>query len=449
MKKTLIYSEKNQRNHWLVLGAFWITLFFQETVYKYLFGVETLSRVMNILMVVLFIFYVINALFRYKLKSSWMYLYLFPGLLVTLGMSINLLMSAVANPLILVQVGMLVPWFVYLAVPWLVKNRKIYADVLWQYFFYFMLVVVCLGIVEYFLIVSGILEVRLIETGGGPGYVAGRFSILYSEGFGSANQNTDDLMKFSPRFYAAFAEPGTLAMFLLPVMTYALFYKKYIALGIFSLGIYLANSLGGFIGVAMVASMYFFIAAKGMTIGKKAMLMFLGLIACVMIFSYGYEPLVNEYQDKGNSASAREQSFFRTIENLPTLLTQYPLGLTRETTTAGMEKHRLFSGHFTPGSALIRGGIMAFIGYLLILFFSVIGAFLSIFYGNLSRQEKVVAISIIALFPFILQRSTIWDSGLYALLFAPYLLTGIFGKITLRLNRSDELTNVLKPTRSG
>lgn len=425
MRKAIADNIRNKKSHWLVLMGFWITLFFQDTVYKNILGIESLSRLMNILILVFFIIFLINALLRYKIKKNWMFFHVFPGLLVVIGMSTNIIMSAVSNPAILAQVGMLVPWLFFLAIPWLVKDNNINADSLWHYFYYFMLIVVILGIVEFFLIIGGMTELRVIQTGGGE-FLAGRFSIVWSPDAESGE-------RISARLYGAFQEPGTLAMFLLPATTYALFYRKYFAVAAFSLAIILTDSLGGFIGLAMLASVFFFMVANGLSLGKKIILLFLGLASFIAILSLAYEPLMNQYNDRGDSASSREQNFLQTIENLPVLITQNPLGLSRGESSEEVKAQRLYSGsNFAPGTALFRGGLLAFIGYTFILFSSAFFAFISFLFGHLSKQEKIISISLIILFPFILQRSTIWDSGLYAFLFAPYLLTGMLDKINLR-----------------
>jgi hypothetical protein len=40
----------------------------------------------------------------------------------------------------------------------------------------------------------------------------------------------------------------------------------------------------------------------------------------------------------------------------------------------------------------------------------------------LSLEEKVVFCSLIVLFPFIFQREALWDSGIFAFLFAPSII---------------------------
>ena len=79
--------------------------------------------------------------------------------------------------------------------------------------------------------------------------------------------------------------------------------------------------------------------------------------------------------------------------------------------------------NFIPIVYLQKGGIISFIGYCIIVCFSFYDAL------RILRQKKiieiedyVVAISLIIMIPFLFQRTTIWETPLFALLYFPSLL---------------------------
>ena len=113
----------------------------------------------------------------------------------------------------------------------------------------------------------------------------------------------------------------------------------------------------------------------------------------------------------------------RTVQNLPALLVRFPLGfeLALETETAQRSEF-YYGANFAPGNYLRRGGVVAFIGYLLCLGVSCGIALASLLRADLSRHEKIVFTSILVLLPFAVQRTVIWDTALFAFLLAPSLL---------------------------
>ena len=130
-----------------------------------------------------------------------------------------------------------------------------------------------------------------------------------------------------------------------------------------------------------------------------------------------------EYDEKENSAKVREESFANTLINLPVIFLTNPLGLKLGETSDDMEKNRLYSGtNFLPGFYLQYGGILAFFGYLAVLGVSFKVSIKALARSDLSIEEKVVFSSILGLLPFIFQRSTIWESALFAFLFAPFII---------------------------
>ena len=101
----------------------------------------------------------------------------------------------------------------------------------------------------------------------------------------------------------------------------------------------------------------------------------------------------------------------------------YPLGLPRFENSDEALDNGLHSGfNFSIGTSFISGGIISMTGYIIVLYRSMSYAINSLLVRDNYGFEQVVSVSLICLFPFIFQRPTIWESGLFSLLFAPYLI---------------------------
>ena len=306
------------------------------------------------------------------------------------------------------QLGLLIPWVVFLAIPTLLKNNNLNVFSLWRYFNYFMLTTVSLSIFEYLLLFNGVINPRPIITTGGP-FVAGYFSML----------NAIESGELHYRFYACFMEPGTLAMFLLPVISYSFMYRKYLTLFVYLIALYLTDSLGGFISMLILMPLLVYFKFK-----KN------GVLAVIFLFFVSFfvvpvyiDDLIYRYEEKNLSATEREDSTFSFISNFPSLIFDYPFGLPlKENSNENFSNPAYKGANFTIGNAYYLGGILSFLGYIAVLFLSIWYAIVGLFRKHLSLDEQVVVISTFCLLPFIFQRSVIWDSSLFSLLFAPFLI---------------------------
>ena len=140
-------------NSWLVLFTFVITVIFQITAYKFIWGIEWVSRALNIVTIIISSLYAINTLSRFKFDQNVINFYVIPGLLVYIGFFINISIESVLNINVINQYSLMIPWAIYLAIPGLVKFGKLDVSSLWRYLHYFMLATVSISIVEYFLLV--------------------------------------------------------------------------------------------------------------------------------------------------------------------------------------------------------------------------------------------------------------------------------------------------------
>jgi hypothetical protein len=395
------------KNSNVVVFIFIVTVIFQITAYKFIWEIEWVSRYLNIAVLIIAGVYALIYLtssYNYKVY----YYYLIPGLMVYAGIFFNIFINSVINLNVINQFGLLISWTVYLAIPGFIKFRKLDVTVLWRYFHYFMLMTVSFSILEYFALLNGFVAPRPIVTSGGP-FMAGNFSMLHA-------LETGDLYY---RFYASFMEPGTLAMFLLPAMAYAFLYRKYLSLIIYSFAMISSDSLGGFIGVATLIPLLTYFRFRKYAITTSLII----IITTILISIFYVDDFIERYDQKNQSATVREESTLRLIKNLPDLFINYPFGLPlTESTENAQENTSYFGSNFTPGTAFNLGGIISFLGYVAIIFVSLFYAVVLLLRKNLSHEEQTVVASIICLFPFIFQRTVVWDSSIFGLLYAPFVI---------------------------
>ena len=79
-----------------------------------------------------------------------------------------------------------------------------------------------------------------------------------------------------------------------------------------------------------------------------------------------------EIEKKDNSRKIREESFKTGIKNIPSLFINNSFGLQLANSTKEAERNNLYSGtNFIPIIYLMNGGILSFIGYCVIIYFSI------------------------------------------------------------------------------
>jgi hypothetical protein len=339
------------------------------------------------------------------------YYFLIPGMLIFLGMFLNISLNSISNLKLITYYGLTLPWITYLIIPALMRKEAINTKDLWRYYYYFILLANIIGILEYILVLNGVEYLRILYTPFGT-FLGSFFSLHFMYPDGSAGY----------RYYSCFMEPGTLAMFLLPAITYAFFNKKRIGLLILLIAFFLTYSLGGIISLLILIVIISFIKFNR----QKKYLIFAILIAFLMsglLWIYFGDTILEKYKGKNISAKVRENNFTKAFTNFPKIVINNPIGLKLSENTKSFEKNKYYIGsNFSPEFYLQYGGISALVGYLICLSVSFMISLRSLKRDDLSIEEKVVFTSILVLLPFILQRSTIWDCSLFAFLFAPSII---------------------------
>lgn len=406
------YKINHSKNSKYVIFVFLGILFFQSTMLKFIWSLEDVSRVYNSLVLFISFFFAAHIVLSKNFSRDIRKQYLIPGVLVLVGMILNILINAISNLKLLNQLGLTLPWVLFITIPFLMRKNMINVFSLWKASYYIMLVFLILGLIDYYLIYYLGGHANLLETPYGF-FLLGRFSILFPTEFGPHD-----------RFYACFAEPGTLAMLLLPYIIYAFLYKKYIGMIVLLVGFYFTYSLGGYIGLLLISFLVYLHKTK-----KKSMLLSLLSATLILGLAYGYvsSKISYEYEKKGGSATVREENFSNGVLNLPKLIVTYPFGMPLAETTEGLSGNDLYTGaNFIPLLYFQSGGLLSLVGYILILIMSLKFAF-KIFLSkrNYKIEYVVAAFTLITMIPFLFQRTTIWENSMFALLYAPLIIDSI------------------------
>lgn len=394
----------------VVLMFFMVVLLFQLSMIKYVFGLTGIASMVNALMLlglsILGIKNVVSGAFSMDVWKG----YLLPGALVFGGFFLNISLNLISNVGVAGYLGLMIPWAAYLSVPFFIRTVAD-TEMIWRFFYRFMLIVSAIGLMEYVLIFNNILPLRVIETPFGS-FLTGGVSIFLMPEYGIPH----------PRMHDVFPEPGTYAMYLLLVIMYALVNKKYFGLAIFAVAFVLSDSLGGYISLILLLLLYAFVRVRRtrFSIGVSMiplLFMAVGLIGFVAPY------LSETYSTKGESADVREKNFSDAIEELPSLLVNQPLGMTLAADTMSNTSDEMYLGsNFAPGTAYTIGGDLAFLGYSLVVMCSLFVALTSFKKGGVSFDQQVVFPTLIAVMPFVFQRATVMDSAAFAFLFAPSII---------------------------
>jgi hypothetical protein len=404
------------RNSTIIIAGFWLMIVFQLTELRYIWGIVPLSRIANFVYLVIAILFVARTMASRFEPAVW-HLYILPGLLVFAGMFVNFSVNAITDANALSYFGLILPWATFLAIPYLRKRGQIDAAVWWRWFYRFMVAAVALGLLDYVGVFYLGLPLKPVDTPNGP-YLVGRFSLLFELANGLPHY----------RFYACIAEPGNLAMLLLPALAYAAWHKRVIGAAVMLVGLYLTASAGGFIGLTMLIGLILYLERRQRMAGLIA-------IGLALLAGWRFWPQISDatqylFAQRTASREVRVEDFENVLRNLPAAIAEYPFGRQIGTLGSSNDQRLFFGTNFTVGTALYYGGALAMFGYVACLLVSLLRAIPVLWKVDPSVEEKIICTSILVLFPFIVQRTTVWDSSLFGFLFAPAILSGLERRAT-------------------
>ena len=414
----------------IFLILFTSLILFDLTVYKFIWGIESIARAANLFVLAFFaIFSSISILYMKLSIRIWSFIVL-PSLLIFLSTFVNISRYAFQDASIVSFYGALLPIVALMAAPFLVKIGVLKTSKIFFYYYLAMLFIVSISLIEYILVFTGYVTPSLIQTSGGD-FVATNFSILFDLEDNIYNEND-----FSINFYASIIESGSLAMLILPAMIYALFMKYYKGLIILLIGLLATNSLGGFISLALFAIIYPYVDSRFLNHNKstsKSLFYFfyILLLLCISFFVADY--LIDYYNQKflvvgigyndaATSGSTRINNITMLFGNLPSILIENPLGYPLSSSSDEIFKDNFYGFNVGLGIAIYNGGFLSFVGYVILTLTFIFTSIKALLKKNLKKEEVIAASSILILIPFFIQRGAIFETSILVLMTAPFVI---------------------------
>tara|TARA_B100000768_G_scaffold100252_2_gene93326 strand:- start:6512 stop:7825 length:1314 start_codon:yes stop_codon:yes gene_type:complete len=411
--------------------AFVSLVLFDMTVYKYIWGVESIARVFNFLTLFFFtILAFISIIIRNEAKPVWIYI-IIPSLLIFIATFTNITRSLISDPSVISFYGALLPIVALLSSPYLVKSGVLTSKLIFKYYYIALVSIVSLSITEYLLVFSGIITPSAIMTSGGS-FVATNFSILYD--LEDNIYNTTDL---DVRFYASIIETGSLAMLILPALIYAVLKNLKLGALILLISFIGTQSLGGFLSLALFLGIlpFLIINLSQFKLSSKMVLFLflyitLGILFAGLAFTYLLDLFDNKFAQTGGalgptSGSTRLDNITLLFGNLPSILIDNPLGYSLSTDSNDIFKNNFYGFNVGLGIAIFNGGFLAFIGYSILSLTYVYIAIKTFFMKNITTDNAIASSSIIVLFPFFFQRGAIFETTILVLLVSPFVIQSL------------------------
>ena len=334
---------------------------------------------------------------------------------------INIFVQDVSYAGIVQTLAFIFPWVILLCVifskDYISRNQSTF----WRWFNNFIVILIFLGLLEYFACFYLGFVPPYKETPNGSFFV-GHTTIFHALKTGEPHF----------RFYGPFGEPGDLAIWGSMLMVYNLFRRNYLSVGILSLALFLSASPSVLLSLLVAFSIYVF--------KNKSVIAYFTLFLAVLALWYFYIDIIDFINNilivKQTSLEDRTDSFFGFFGNFEFLVVNYTFGLpffatSAEATASGIN----FGGNFTPILAFERGGIIAFIVYLLFLVFCSMVSFRRIIMSRDSLFSNEIYLYFFMLLPFIVQRHALFEFGIFSILFSALFLRRSRGQKGLTVSK--------------
>jgi len=159
--------------------------------------------------------------------------------------------------------------------------------------------------------------------------------------------------------------------------------------------------------------------------GTAMVVIGVGVLTLLIAVPFAYDYAMTTYQSKGDSASTREANLSVFFLRFWDIVFDAPLGMdlsgAQLSTLEGGDQ--IYAGsNFAIGNALTFGGLMAMLGYVLFLTVNFVCWLQSLLQRQQDNLFACVVISFPAMLSFVVQRMTVFDSALYAFLYAAPML---------------------------
>jgi ABC-type multidrug transport system fused ATPase/permease subunit len=340
---------------WPIL--FWAVIAFQISVLPDTLGVGLMARAANSLALVLLFVCSISVLAS-QVSERVLVLYCLPIVLIIVGYLTNVLRSA--NLEALSYLGLIIPWFAALSVPF---TKGFDAERYWRLFHGFMLVASIIALLEYVAVFWGFLQPSILETKRGE----------FLKGFLTIFLGLEDGTPYN-RMYGVFVQ-------------------------------WEARRRGA------VVSLFVALAAAV-------------TVACVFgtVYEFFANSYLDRGESAA-ARESNIDLFFRHFFDIA-FEDPLGMKLHGDSLTELAKSDRLYIGsNFTIGNALVVGGLTSFIGYVVFLLVNTVCWLRAVSRTSHSKVMECVCVSFPAVLSFIVQRATIFDSALYSFLFAVPILS--------------------------
>ena len=377
------------------------------TTLKVTFNLESISTILTGILITLPFILLIHRSPRVALNSQDLFVsYL--GCALILPCFINLFIHGISYIGIVQTLAFIFPWMVLLCVVFSKEYISRNQSKFWKWFNSFLVILVSLGLLEYFACFYFGLVPSYKETPNGS------FFVGYTTVFHALESGLPHF-----RFYGPFGEPGDFAIWGSVLIVYNLFRRNYLSVGIFSLAIFLSASPSVVISLLVAFGFYLY--------KSRSFIPYTTLFFIVLALWYFYIEINDFINDilivKQGSLEDRADSFFGFFGKFSFLVWNHPFGIPFFATSSEATASEVwFSGNFTPILAFERGGIIAFIVYILFLIFGSMVSFMRIIMSRDSLFSSEIYLYFFMILPFIVQRHALFEFGLFPLLFSAIFL---------------------------
>ena len=175
---------------------------------------------------------------------------------------------------------------------------------------------------------------------------------------------------------------------------------------------------------------------------RNIFLYFVVLVIFVGLFKGASGWFVDQYQAKALSALVREDNILLFVRNLWTTVAANPLGLPLGRMSGSLsslsERDSAYLGsNFSFYVAFVMGGVFALVGYFLVVGVSILASVRFFMMRDGGALNACAFVSLPALISFAFQRTTVFESALFAFLFVSPILFALGGRSGARPSHDD------------
>ena len=410
--------QKNSLFNFIFFGY----LFFTGTTLKLTLGLDAISAVV-FLMVLLSTSLIFVFNFNQSNFSTYEIFILLIASSLFLVPILNLLLQGISYIGVVETIVFIFPWMVLISVltskNYILNNYKKF----WDWFNFIIIVLTFLGILEFIACFYFGVVPPFEQTPNGV-FLVGKFTVFHPVcigGIGDGAACKSELYFPHFRFYGPFGEPGDMGMWGVILLFYNLFRKKYFYSIIFLTAIILSYSPAPIISILIALIIFSFRSSSY----RQSFILNSFLIMAVVYFNVIIiEFFTTVLQQKVFTVGVRTEQTVDFFKKIIFLINVYPIGFPFFATDQALQEAGLdYQASFRPVLAFGAGGLLTFICYIAINLCAVIKSLWTIFSVRCQLIDKEEYFYFLIAFPYILQRQTVLEFGIFSLLFGRMFIT--------------------------